>query len=46
MSAFGCGQSNRPRVCPLLDDIVAKVLNRGATIFPAEDKTRQDVIAD
>jgi hypothetical protein len=28
-------------------DIVAKVLNRGATIFPPEDqKTRQAVIAD
>jgi hypothetical protein len=30
--------------CPLLADIVAKVSNRGATIF--RQKTRQAVIAD
>src|ERR1017187_9450348 len=28
--------------CPLSADIVAKVSNRGATIFPPEDKTGRD----
>jgi hypothetical protein len=36
------GQFRLTRVCPLLDDIVAKVSNRGATIFPPEDKTGRD----
>ena len=35
-------QSSCARVCPLLDDIVAKVSNRGTTIFPPEDKTGRD----
>jgi hypothetical protein len=38
------GQTRARLACPLCADIVAKVSNRGATIFPPEDKTA--VIAD
>jgi len=36
------GQTRVRRNCPLRADIVAKVSNRGATIFPPEDKTGRD----
>jgi len=36
------GQTRVRRNCPLRADIVAKVSNRGATIFPPEDKTGSD----
>src|SRR5664280_3845578 len=36
------GQTRAQLVCPPSADIVAKVSNRGATIFPSEDKTGRD----